>query len=100
MANEFFDPEYEQTRQWNVLINVTEFTLLKDKIENMKTALQNDIDKMITNPSLDNSINAAALGKAKQELNKLLLFFDFQKQHKFQLDQRLINRKTQPAEIK
>lgn len=96
----FYDEEYEKTRQWVSLMDVPEFALLRAKIEMSKTALQNDIDKLMTNPTLDNSIQASALGKAKNELNKLLLFFDFQRQHKFQLDQKLIIRKTQPAEIK
>lgn len=96
----FYNVEYENARQWTELINSEFFKLLTDKIENSKLALKKDIDKLVANPSLDNSIQAAALGKAQQELNKLLLFFDFMKQHKVQLDQRLIVQKTQPAQIK
>lgn len=92
MSDQF--SEYEDVIEWDRLIKHASFSKLTDKIKNDQKALQNEIDKLIASPSFDNAIKAASLGKAKEALNNLLLYFDFVQQKKSHLDKRNVERNT------
>lgn len=97
MSETFYNPEYEDARQWCVLIDHEYFNKLVIKIELEITRLQNDIDKCTEQPTLDNSIKATALAKGKEELKNLLLYFNFIKQKKSHLDKRNVERAAKAA---
>lgn len=97
MSEPFYNPEYEDIRQWSVLVEHEYFSKLVSKIQLEITRLQLDIDKCTESPTLDNSIKATSLAKAKEELNKLLLYFDFVKQKKSHLDKRNVERAAKAA---
>lgn len=90
----FYNEQYEDVRQWNSLFDHEYFGKLTNKIEADIHRLQLDIDKLVSTPTLDNSINVCALGKAKESLTKLLSYFKFMRQQKVQLDNELVKRKT------
>lgn len=92
MSN-FYNEEYEDVRQWSALIEHEYFQKLIDKLNTDMQVLQKDIDKLISDPTFDGAIKAAALGKAKQQLDSLLRYFNFMKEKKSHLDKRNVERK-------
>lgn len=100
MPNNFYDEEYEDMRQWAELTSHPFFGKLVDKINAEKAILQKEIDKLTDQPSFDGAIKSSALGKAKQKLNDLLLYFEFVKQKKSHLDKRNVDKKTVFPSIK
>lgn len=95
--NNWYNEEYETIRQWCELINHPYFVLLKNRIQNEINVLQRDIEKLISAPTLDNSINATALGKAREKMISLLRHFDYLQEKKLQLDKEVAKRKDQSA---
>lgn len=93
----WYNSEYETIRQWNELINNQYFVLLKSKIQLDINNLQREIDKLTSSPTLDNSIHATALAKAKEKLFSLLRHFDYMQEKKLQLDKEVAKRKELSA---
>lgn len=93
VSNTFYNEEYEDIRQWDELIKSPCFNKIVDKINLEKNRLQKDIDTLLKSPTLDNSIKITSLAVAKDKLNDLLLYFEFVKQKKTILDQRIVEKK-------
>jgi hypothetical protein len=93
----WYNEEYESVRQWNELIAHPYFVLLKSKIQLDLNNLQREIDKLVSIPSLDNSIHATALAKSKERLISLLRHFDYMLEKKLQLDKEVAKRKEKSA---
>lgn len=94
MSNDqFYNVEYQETTEWATLVTNPAFNIVRVKINKDIEGLQKEIDKLISVPTLDNSIQVVALGKAKEKLSSLLRYFDWMLEKKLRLDNEVAKRK-------
>ncbi len=94
MSNEpFYNVDYQETTEWATLVTNPLFNLVRTKISKDIEGIQKEIDKLVSVPTLDNSIQVVALGKAKEKLSTLNRYFDWILEKKLRLDNEVAKRK-------